>query len=91
MGYAYALVGDRENALNTVTQLDDERREHYLSPTHQAMVYAALKDADKAISYLEEGLAERDPWMLWIATDPRCDNLRSDPRFDRLVKQVGLT
>ena len=91
MGYAYALVGDRENALETVAQLDIERREHYLSPTHQALVYAVLGERDRAFSYLVEGLAERDPWLLWIAADPRCDSLRADARFDQLLKQIGLS
>jgi serine/threonine protein kinase len=91
MGYAYALVGDRGNALKTVVQLDVERREHYLSPTHQALVYAALNEPDTAFSYLAEGVAERDPWMLWIAADPRCDSLRTDPRFNQLLKQIGLS
>ena len=70
IGYAYARVGDRQNALRTIAMLDAERGKHYLSPTHQALVYAELGETDKAFSYLENALAQRDPWMLWIATDP---------------------
>ncbi len=88
MGYAYALVGKRENALRTAAQLEAESREHYLSPTHLAQLYAGLGETEKAFSYLEDALEKRDPWMLWIAADPRYDNLRGDSRFDELVKRV---
>jgi len=58
IGYAYALVGDREKALETARQLDAERSQHYLSPTHQALLYAALSETEKAFSYLEQGLGD---------------------------------
>jgi len=90
MGYSYALVGNREKALETAAKLAAESREHYLSPVHSAMIYAGLNDVDKAIFHLENGLSERDPWMLWIAADPRFDNLREDARFCALVRRVGL-
>jgi serine/threonine protein kinase len=88
MGYALALVGDRKNALDTAAKIVAESREHFVSPTHLAALYAGLNETDKACSYLESGLAERDPWMLWIGADPRFDNLRSNSRFEELVKQV---
>ena len=90
MGYAYAVNGNREKALETAARLEVESREHYLSPTHQAQIYAGLKETDKAFVYLEDALEKRDPWMLWIAADPRYDNLRLDSRFDELLRRVGL-
>ncbi|MGB7209675.1 MAG: hypothetical protein WBD27_13515, partial [Pyrinomonadaceae bacterium] len=89
IGYALALAGDEERALETVAKLDAESREHYISPTHQAVIYAALDDADRAFNCLEMGIAHRDPWMLWTIADPRYDNLRSDPRFDELVSRIN--
>lgn len=88
MGYAYAILGNRERALATSEQLIAESAEHYLSPTHLAVLYAALGETDKAFSYLEQGVKRRDPWMLWIGTDPRYDTLRGNPRFDDIVKRV---
>ena len=90
VGYAYALVGDRQNALKTVARLDAESQAHYLSPTHQAAIYAALNEKEEAYRYLDKGLAQRDPWMLWLGTDPRFDNLREDTRFRELIRKVGL-
>src|SRR5215471_13518751 len=90
VGYGYALAGDREKALETIVKLDDESRQHYLSPTYQANVYAGLNENTKALSCLEKALSERDPWLLWIGTDPRLDNLRRDSRFNELLNEVGL-
>lgn len=88
LGYALVLAGDEERAREIADKLDDERREHYTSPTHSAAVYAALGDADRAFEYLEMGFEHRDPWMLWTIADPRFDNLRTDPRFDDLVSRI---
>ncbi|HEX3101777.1 MAG TPA: winged helix-turn-helix domain-containing protein, partial [Pyrinomonadaceae bacterium] len=91
MGYAYALIGDTENALATAARVEAERQqEYFISQTHLAALYAALKDTDKAISYLENAVAECDPWLLWLASDPRFDNLRFDPRFNDLIRRINF-
>jgi tetratricopeptide (TPR) repeat protein len=90
IGYAYALTGDRENALKTAARLVAEYRERYASPIGLALLYAGLNETDKAFFYLENALEQRDPWILFIAADPRYDNLRLDTRFDELVRRVGL-
>jgi len=53
------------------------------------MLYTALNETDEAFFYLEKTLARRDPWMLWVAADPRFDNLHADPRFQKLEKLVS--
>ena len=91
MGYAYALIGDTETALATAARVETERQQAYfISQTHLAALYAALKDTDKAISYLENAVAECDPWLLWLAADPRFDNLRFDPRFNDLIRRINF-
>jgi len=52
------------------------------------MVYAALGDRDQAMAWLERGYAERvNPSVL---LRPGFDPLRADPRFQDLVRRVGL-
>ncbi len=88
IGHSYALLGQRENALDVAARLEAESREHYLSPTYQSLIYVGLNNKDKAYSYLEKSMGDRDPWILWTAADPRFDNLRSDKRFDYLIKPI---
>lgn len=87
-GNAYALAGKRERALEIVSMLDAAAAEHNISPTHSAAIYASLGEIDTAVSYIEKGLNAREPFMLWIATDPRFDTLRGHPRFEEIVQSV---
>jgi serine/threonine-protein kinase len=52
------------------------------------MIYAALGNRDQAMNWLEKGYEERfNPGVL---LRPGFDPLRSDPRFETLVRRIGL-
>jgi tetratricopeptide (TPR) repeat protein len=55
-----------------------------------ACIYAQAGDKDKALEYLEKTYQRREHWMAYLQIDPRFDGLRGDPRFDALVKRIGL-
>jgi DNA-binding winged helix-turn-helix (wHTH) protein len=88
IGYAYATVGDEENARKSADLILAESREQYVSPIHLAAIYSALNEPNQACFYLEKSLALRDPWTLWIAADARFDNLRTNPRFQKIESLV---
>jgi serine/threonine protein kinase len=54
------------------------------------VVYARLDEKDKAFAQLEKMYDERDGNLTQLKCDPQWDNLRSDPRFDDLVRRVGI-
>jgi len=55
-------------------------------------IYAGLGDKDRAFEFLEKAYHERSLEISWhIKADLRIDNLRSDPRFQNLLRRVGLT
>ena len=54
-----------------------------------AQFYATLGDKDAAFRWLERAVAQRDVW-LYLKADPAYDNIRSDPRFQSLVRQMHL-
>ncbi len=54
-----------------------------------AVVHVGLEEADKAVDCLERALARREPFIAFLATDPRWDVLRKNPRFQALVRRVG--
>jgi len=60
-----------------------------VSPLDLANTYALLGDKDHTLEWLEKAYEARDPW-LYIKADPRFDYLRSDARFNDLVKHMGL-
>jgi hypothetical protein len=54
-------------------------------------IYAGLGEKDKAFEFLEKAYQERSPDIpYFLKADLRIDNLRSDPRFQDLLRRVGL-
>jgi len=55
-----------------------------------ARLCAQLGDTEQAFAYLEKSYQKRELLMIQLLIDPQLDSLRSDPRFDEMVKRVGL-
>jgi DNA-binding winged helix-turn-helix (wHTH) protein/tetratricopeptide (TPR) repeat protein len=49
-----------------------------------------MGDKEQAFEYLNKAIAKRQGQMIMLNVDPPFDNLRTDPRFDELVRRVGL-
>ena len=90
LGYAYAISGQRVEALRILAQLEERSKREYVLPTAPALVYIGLGDKDHAFAWLDKAGAERDPWLLHLRSTFLFDSVRSDPRFTGLLKQVHL-
>jgi hypothetical protein len=55
------------------------------------MLYAGLKDKDQALLWLEKAYEERADGLTWLNVDPMLDDLRPEPRFQDLIRRIGLT
>lgn len=62
-----------------------------VSPFFIALVHAGLRDLDQAFAWLEKACAERSGSVRYLKVEPRLDPLRDDPRFDDLMRRVGLS
>jgi serine/threonine-protein kinase len=80
----YALAGRDEEAL----QMVDERP--FGDPTRIALVFLALGEIDRTIELLEQAFETRSPFLNELSVDPRYDPIRSDPRFEAMVRRLGL-
>ena len=67
---------------------DEKTGKHYYMKL--AFFSIELGQRDEAFAYLEKAFGERPMVMVTLNVNPRFDSLRSDPRFDNLVKRVGL-
>ena len=68
-----------------------ERAERsYITPILIARVYARLGERDRAFDWLEKAYAEHSPSLSDLKVDPMLEGLRSDPRYDDLLRRVGL-
>jgi hypothetical protein len=54
------------------------------------VVHVGLGANDKAFEYLERAYEERSGSLIYLKVEPILDPLRSDPRFQDLVRRVGL-
>jgi tetratricopeptide (TPR) repeat protein len=87
-GYIYAVSGKQAEARRVLEELQRRAKDHYISPYGMATIYAGLGEKDKAFEWLERGLKERNNGVAFINVDQRFDNIRSDPRFAELVREV---
>jgi len=61
------------------------------SPAFVAASYARLGEKEKAFEWLEKAYAERDSYLIYLKTNRDFDNLRSDSRFQDLLRRIGLS
>jgi len=91
LGNAYARAGKTDAALKTISQLQEYVRKDGVGRYEIALVYTGLGNKTEAFKWLEESYKAHDAGLLYLKIDPPLDPLRSDPRFDDLVRRVGLT
>jgi tetratricopeptide (TPR) repeat protein len=88
--YALVRLGKQAEARDELERLLKLSKERYVSPYTIALIYNGLNDPDEAIAWLERGFEKRDPRMTFLKAEPKWNNLRDDPRFQDLVRRVGL-
>jgi hypothetical protein len=59
----------------------------YVSPVYFVFLSIHLGDKEAAFKYLNRAVDENAPWLGVMRADPEFDSLRSDARFDELVRR----
>lgn len=89
LGAIYARAGEREKARVLLKRVLTSRE--YVSPGELAVLYAALGEREQAFAALEKAYTDHDVQLIFLRVDPNFDNLRDDPRFQDLMRRVGLS
>jgi DNA-binding winged helix-turn-helix (wHTH) protein/TolB-like protein len=89
LGHAYAVSGKTAQARQVLTQLQ-RPGQGYVSPYTVAAIYAGLGEKEQAFMMLEKAYEENDMWLVNLNVDPVLGSLRSDRRFDDLLRRLGL-
>ncbi len=87
---AYALSGQKNKARAMLNELKERAQREYIDPYMIALVHTSLGDRDAAFEWLGKAYESRSPWIGWLKAEPKFDPLRSDPRYDTFLRQVGL-
>jgi len=90
LGRVLAVAGRRKEARRIVDQLEAGMEHRHSWQYDIALIYAGLGEDDQAFECLEKGYEWRDGMMIHLNVEPRFDSLRSDPRFQDLVRKMGL-
>jgi TolB-like protein/Tfp pilus assembly protein PilF len=90
IGYAQAIAGNHDEARETLKSLKKLSDVRYIAPFELAIIFVGLGDMDQAFVWLEKAYQEHSVWLPWLGVDPKFDNLRSDPRFNDLLRRMNL-
>jgi len=90
LGHAYASARKIEEARKILAELTELSQQRRVSPYDFAVLYTALNDKEKAFEWLEKAYEERNEYTSFLAVEPRFEPLRSDPRFEDLLRRIGL-
>lgn len=90
LAYAFAVSGKSDEARRILDQLKQESVQHYVSPYLIAIMYVGLGDKEKAFEWLEKAYEDRADLLVYLKVEPKVDALRSDPRFQDLLRRVKL-
>src|SRR5713226_4789482 len=91
LAYTYAVSGKKGEARTILGQLRREAKQHYVSPFHLAAVYVGLGENDHAFEMLRQAYEEHSEFLIFVNVTPIFDRVRSDPRFQDLLRRVGLS
>jgi len=92
LGHAYAAAGRQEDAKRMLDQMYERTKQGlFLGLSARAVVYVGLGDKENAILNLQRAREQNDANMIWLRVQPEFDGLRSDPRFEELLRRQGMS
>lgn len=90
LGEAYAAAGKQDEAEKLLAQLQVLSKQQYVTTYHTGRIYASLGKIDEAFAWWETAYRERASWLIFLKTDPMLDDLRSDLRFQDLMRRLNF-
>jgi tetratricopeptide (TPR) repeat protein len=89
LGHALGVTGARSEAKKVLDEMQALSQRRYVPPLYIAIVCEGLGERDRALQWFERAVAERSV-NGWILPDPRLDRIRAEPRFQDLMRRMGL-
>jgi TolB-like protein/Tfp pilus assembly protein PilF len=90
LAQSYAKAGRRTEATAILRELLDDSRRTYVSPVNMYLICFLLGDKDNGFEWLAKAFQERSNGLVYLTAEPSLDVIRHDPRFRKVVAQVGL-
>jgi len=90
LGHALGVAGRTNEARQVLEQLRKRPGVVDSYPGYLAVVYAGLGDKEQALTWLEKAYEKRASWLVILQAEPVFSSLRSEPRFQALLRGMGL-
>jgi len=90
LGEVHARARRRKEAEKILEDAVELSKERYVSSYFIARLCAALGDREQTFQWLETAYQERAAWLAFVKIDPVLDDLRSDPRFQDLLRRMNF-
>jgi tetratricopeptide (TPR) repeat protein len=90
LGHAYAAARNTAEARKVLEDLHSLAKKQYVLPYGFALIHTGLGENDEALAWLERAYQDRNSWLPFLQVEPRLDPLRSDPRFQDLLRRMNL-
>lgn len=90
LGHAYGIAGMRQQALESLSELEALATRKHISPYWRALIYTSVGDSASALALIHQAHQARDVALLWIGVDPRLAGLRADAGFRRILQEMNL-
>jgi TolB-like protein/DNA-binding winged helix-turn-helix (wHTH) protein/Tfp pilus assembly protein PilF len=90
LAYSYAAAGNHAQAGRILTNLKSRSRRQYISSYSLAVAYIGLGERDAALGRLQKAYEDREDQVALLRIEPLFDTLQADPRFQELVRRIGL-
>ncbi|UCC80169.1 MAG: protein kinase [Candidatus Zixiibacteriota bacterium] len=90
LGWAYGVAGRAEEAYKIINTFKAKAEREYIRPFYIAKIYSALGENGLAFEWLDKAYDEHDISLFGIYSDETLSNIRSDPRFEKLLKKMRL-
>ncbi|HEV8131119.1 MAG TPA: protein kinase [Acidobacteriota bacterium] len=90
LGHAYAVSGKSSEARKILVELEERSKQTYVQPIWIAVIHLGLGEKQQALQWLQKGYDDRSGWLVYQKVDPIFDSVRSDPKFQEMLRTVGL-
>ena len=93
LAYAFARAGRLEDFEESVADLERRVAEGTAAWSEVALAYIGVRDHERALDYLERAPDERPPGSnitFTLGFEPLFDPIRDHPRFQQVLKRLGL-
>ena len=88
--YTYGRAGKQPQAEKELRKLLASNQREPVDPMVIVPAYLGMGSNDQAIAWLEKAYTQHSNGLTGLNVDPMYDPLRGDPRFEELLRRVGL-